>query len=230
MQTILVLEDELTIRSFIVLNLQRAGFNVLEASTGEEALEIFRTHQAIDIALLDVMLPGIDGFEVCRKIRDFNDQLGVIMLTACVQNKEIIQGLTMGADDYIEKPFSPTELIARIKSLLRRINLNMKDGDLIHSGPFVLNNLEESLYKKGKKIELTPTEYMILFQLMYNSSKPISRDELLNTIWGEHYEGETKVVDVNIRRIRQKIELNPSDPQYLLTIWGKGYIWKVSVR
>ncbi|EJR80224.1 response regulator transcription factor [Bacillus cereus group sp. MYBK249-1] len=229
MHTILVLEDELTIRSFIVLNLQRAGFNVLEASTGEEALALFREHQAIDIALLDIMLPGIDGFEVCRKIRNINKQLGIIMLTARVQNQEKVQGLTLGADDYIEKPFSPMELIARIQSLLRRINLNTEDSDLIHSGPFVLNILQENLYNQGKLIELTRTEYMLLYYLIGNASKTISRDQLLNQIWGEHFAGETKVVDVNIRRIRQKIEFNPSEPQFLLTIWGKGYMWKGNI-
>ncbi|MBU5220711.1 response regulator transcription factor [Bacillus albus] len=230
MHTILVLENELAIRSFIVLNLQRAGFNVIEASTGEEALELFRTHQAIDIALLDIMLPGIDGFEVCKKIRKSNGKLGIIMLTARVQNQEKVQGLTLGADDYIEKPFSPMELIARIQSLLRRINFNFEDSDLIHSGPFVLNILQENLYNQGQLIELTPTEYMILYHLMINSSKTISRDQLLNQIWGEHFAGETKVVDVNIRRIRQKIESNPSEPQFLLTIWGKGYMWKGNER
>lgn len=230
MHTILVLEDELTIRSFIVLNLKRAGFNVLEASDGDEALELLKTHSAIDIALLDVMLPGINGFEVCRRLREFNETIGIIMLTARVQNQEKVHGLTMGADDYMEKPFSPMELIARIQSILRRININVKERDLIHSGPFILNTLYENLYKQGELIELTPTEYMILYFLMDNSSRPISRDQLLNQIWGEHYSGETKVVDVNIRRIRQKIEINPSDPQFLLTIWGKGYMWKEKAR
>lgn len=230
MHTILVLEDELTIRSFIVLNLKRAGFNVLEASDGDEALELLKTHSAIDIALLDVMLPGINGFEVCRRLREFNETIGIIMLTARVQNQEKVHGLTMGADDYMEKPFSPMELIARIQSILRRININVKERDLIHSGPFILNTLYENLYKQGELIELTPTEYMILYFLMDNSSRPISRDQLLNQIWGEHYSGETKVVDVNIRRIRRKIEINPSDPQFLLTIWGKGYMWKEKAR
>ncbi|MBE7106764.1 response regulator transcription factor [Bacillus cereus] len=229
MTTILVLEDEITIRSFIVLNMKRAGFSVLEANTGEEALELLGKH-TIDIALLDVMLPGIDGFQVCKSIRESNEKIGIIMLTARVQDKDKVQGLTIGADDYIEKPFSTVELLARIQSLLRRVKVNEENIESIHSGSFVLNLRQEKLYREGKEIDLTPTEYMILQYLMENCDKPISRDEILNKIWGVSYVGETKVVDVNMSRLRQKIEFNPSEPQFLLTVWGKGYMWKESER
>lgn len=229
MPTILVLEDEMPIRSFIVLNLKRAGFYVLEASTGEEALQVLREH-SVDVALLDVMLPGIDGFQVCKAIREENKKIGIIMLTARVQNEDKVQGLGIGADDYIAKPFSPVELTARIQSLLRRIEVHDEKAHTITSGPFSLNIIEERLYKSGKLVDLTPTEYMILQYLMNQASKPVSRDEILNMIWGTNYVGETKVVDVNMRRLRQKIECNPSEPEFILTVWGKGYVWKESIR
>ncbi|WP_242272021.1 response regulator transcription factor [Bacillus cereus group sp. BfR-BA-01310] len=229
MPTILVLEDEIPIRSFIVLNMKRAGFHVLEANTGEEALEILRQH-TVQVALLDVMLPGIDGFQVCKAIRENNKKMGIIMLTARVQDEDKVQGLGIGADDYIAKPFSPVELTARIQSLLRRIEVHAEKTNILTSGPFSLNLTEESLYKDGQLVDLTPTEYMILQYLMDNASKPVSRDEILNMIWGVNYVGETKVVDVNMRRLRQKIECNPSEPQFILTVWGKGYVWKETIK
>ncbi|EEM53827.1 Two component transcriptional regulator, winged helix [Bacillus thuringiensis serovar huazhongensis BGSC 4BD1] len=229
MSKILVLEDELTIRSFIVLNLKRAGFYVIEATTGEEALQIL-SEQTVDIALLDVMLPGIDGLEVCKAIRKENKKMGIIMLTARVQDEDKVQGLGIGADDYIAKPFSPVVLTARIQSLLRRIEVHEEKTNIVTSGPFSLNIIEERLYKDGQLVDLTPTEYMILQYLMNQASKPVSRDEILNMIWGTNYVGETKVVDVNMRRLRQKIECNPSEPEFILTVWGKGYVWKESIR
>lgn len=229
MSTILVLEDEIPIRSFIVLNMKRTGFNVLEAGTGEEALELLGKH-TVDIALLDVMLPGIDGFEVCKSVREINKKIGIIMLTARVQDMDKVQGLTIGADDYIAKPFSPIELVARVQSLLRRLKVNEENIESIQSGPFLLNLLQEKIYREGQVIDLTPTEYTILQYLMNNATKPVSRDDILNEIWGENYVGEMKVVDVNMRRLRQKIELNPSEPHYIVTVWGRGYMWKDSVR
>ncbi|PGM64782.1 DNA-binding response regulator [Bacillus cereus] len=229
MPTILVLEDEIPIRSFIVLNMKRAGFHVLEANTGEEALEILRQH-TVQVALLDVMLPGIDGFQVCKAIRENNKKMGIIMLTARVQDEDKVQGLGIGADDYIAKPFSPVELTARVQSLIRRIEVHAEKTNILTSGPFSLNLTEESLYKDGQLVDLTPTEYMILQYLMDNDSKPVSRDEILNMIWGVNYVGETKVVDVNMRRLRQKIECNPSEPQFILTVWGKGYVWKETIK
>lgn len=204
-------------------------FYVIEATTGEEALQIL-SEQTVDIALLDVMLPGIDGLEVCKAIRKENEKIGIIMLTARVQDEDKVQGLGIGADDYIAKPFSPVVLTARIQSLLRRIEVHEEKTNIVTSGPFSLNIIEERLYKDGQLVDLTPTEYMILQYLMNQASKPVSRDEILNMIWGTNYVGETKVVDVNMRRLRQKIECNPSEPEFILTVWGKGYVWKESMR
>ncbi len=152
------------------------------------------------------------------------------MLTARVQDEDKVQGLGIGADDYIAKPFSPVELTARIQSLLRRIEVHDEKADMITSGPFSLNVIEERLYKNGQLVDLTPTEYMILHYLMNQAAKPVSRDEILNMIWGTNYVGETKVVDVNMRRLRQKLECNPSEPEFILTVWEKGYVWKESIR
>jgi len=227
MTTILVLEDEITIRSFITLNMKRAGFNVLETDTGEKALELLENHN-VDIVILDVMLPGIDGFRICKRIRKDNEKIGIIILTARVQEKDQVHGLTIGADDYIKKPFSIIELVARVQALLRRVKENKRDMKSIHSGPFQLDLLQEKLYRDEIVIDLTPTEHIILQYLMENSIKPISRDEHINKIWGISCVGNTKVIDVNISRLRQKIEPSPSDPQFLLTVRGKGYKWKVS--
>ncbi|KFM95203.1 DNA-binding response regulator [Bacillus clarus] len=225
MSTILVLEDEIATRSVIVLNMKGAGFNVLEADTGEAALELLSKYN-IDVVLLDVMLPGIDGFQVCKSIRENNEKIGIIMLSTHVQDK--VQCLLIGADDYIEKPLSLIEVNARVQALLRRIKVNNKKMEFILSKPFILNLQQEKLYKEGIIIDLTPTEYVILEYLMKNQNKPISRGTLLNKIWGENYVGETKVVDVNISRLRQKVESDPSKPQFLITVWGKGYTWKES--
>lgn len=156
--------------------------------------------------------------------------MGIIMLTALVQDEDKVQGLGIGADDYIAKPFSPVELTARIQSLLRRIEVHEEKTNTITSGPFSLNIIEERLYRGGQLVDLTPTEYMILQYLMNQASKPVSRDEILNMIWGTNYVGETKVVDVNMRRLRQKIECNPSEPEFIHTVWGKGYVWKETIR
>ncbi|EOO70328.1 alkaline phosphatase synthesis transcriptional regulatory protein PhoP [Bacillus cereus VD021] len=229
MTTILVLENEIMIRNFIVLNMKRAGFNVLAADTGETALELLDKHN-IDLILIDVMLPGIDSFQVCKSIRENNKKIGIIMLTTCVQDRDKIQALTIGADDYMDKSFSPMLLTARVQSLLRRVKGNKENMESIHSEPFQLNIQQEKLYRKGELIDLTQTEYIILRYLMENKGKTISRYELLNEIWGVNYMLETKVINVNIRRLRKKIESNPSGPQFLQTVWGRGYVWTGGVR
>ncbi|WP_100617978.1 response regulator transcription factor [Bacillus cereus] len=228
MGTILVVKDNLEIRNLIVLHLKHAGFNVLEAETGEVALRLIRDKK-IDIVLLEVMLPGIDGFEVCKNIRDLNEQMGIIMLSECVQMQHRLKGFELGADDYIEIPFYPREFIARIQSLLRRIKINEKNSQMIQSGPFTLNLLHETAYKNGEKIHLTPTEYIILKNLMNNVDKAVSRRDILEKIWCEHYTnytGTRSIVAVNIRRLRKKLEKNPSTPQFLQTVRGIGYMWK----
>ncbi|WP_238901353.1 response regulator transcription factor [Clostridium sp. YIM B02500] len=227
METILVVEDELSIRSFICLNLRKKKYEVLEAENGEEALSIFNNRK-IDIVLLDLMLPGIDGFEVCQKIRDISQSVGIIMLTARSQEEDRVKGLVEGADDYLLKPFSMVELEARIISLARRLNhiYSKKESSVIKSGPFELDVINKKVYHLGKDIKVTPTEYCLLQFLINNKNKVFTRNDILDEVWGINYIGDEKVVDVNIRRIRRKIENDPSAPEYLRTDWGYGYLWK----
>ena len=226
MKKVLVLEDESSIRSFIVINLRRAGYEVIEAGTGEEALEVLQQHSDIRVALLDVMLPGIDGFEVCRRIRATNSRIGIIMLTARSQEMDKVTGLMTGADDYVTtKPFSPAELTARIDALYRRIGGDVSDDGVISQPPFVLNTRRRSLEKHGQRIKLTQVEYAIIKLFMENPGKALAREEILHMVWGEGYLGELKIVDVNIRRLRVKIEDEPTSPTFITTIWGYGYKW-----
>ena len=206
MKKILVLEDEASIRSFIVINLRRAGYDVIEAESGEEALERLRANPDVKVALLDIMLPGIDGFEVCRRIRATNTKIGIIMLTARSQEMDKVTGLMTGADDYVTKPFSPAELTAR-------------------SAPFLLNVRNRTLEKNGQRVKLTQVEYAIMRVFMENPGKALSREEILDRVWGRDYFGELKIVDVNIRRLRLKIEDNVQNPTYITTVWGYGYKW-----
>ena len=225
---ILVLEDEENIRSFLVLNLKRAGYEVIEAETGEEALEKYRANTDISVAILDVMLPGIDGYEVCRAMRAEGYQAGVIMLTARTQEADKVNGLMNGADDYVTKPFSVVELAARVDALYRRVSGSpFAEEDVIKSGPFKLNLRAREVLKNGRKIELTQIEYGLLKAFMENIGKALSRDELLEMVWGHHYVGELKIVDVNIRRLRIKIEDDTANPTYITTVWGFGYTWGV---
>lgn len=219
---ILILEDELSIRSFIKIKLKNLGYEVTDVGTGTEALD--KIDDSFSVALLDIMLPDIDGIQVCKNIRALHPNIGIIMLTAKGQEQDKILGLTSGADDYIVKPFSLSELVARIEAILRRINHN-NDISSISSGPFTLNLDKKLLTKDKQEIPLTPTEFSIIEFLMKNPDKSISRDAILDYVWGKNYVGDTKTVDVNIRRLRQKIETNPSDPKYILTSWGYGYIW-----
>ncbi len=226
---VLVLEDEESIRSFIRLNLQRNGFEVVEARTGEEALQALDRHNPIDIAILDVMLPGeLDGFEVCRHIRSRDTRTGIIMLTARGMEGDRVKGLDYGADDYVVKPFSPLELVARVRALSRRLDGQAADADSgrLISGPFTLDLQERTLCKADQEIALTPREFSLLHLLVREPGRAVSRDEILNRIWGEEYYGDVKTVDVNIRRLRQKIEDDPSRPAYLETVWGYGYRWR----
>ena len=226
MKKVLVLEDESNIRSFIVINLKRNGYEPVEADTGEDALEKLRDNPDIGVALLDVMLPGIDGFEVCRRIRASGAKTGIIMLTAKSQEMDKVTGLMTGADDYVTKPFSPSELIARVDALYRRLGSSQDDvGGVMISGPFRLNPANRIFKKNGERIRLTQTEYALMNLFMSNPGKALSRAEILSAIWGEDYVGELKIVDVNIRRLRLKIEDDATNPAYITTIWGYGYKW-----
>ena len=225
---VLVLEDEENIRSFVVINLKRAGYQTVEASTGEEALEKLKKEHDVKVALLDVMLPGIDGFEVCRRIRAMDNKIGIIMLTARSQEMDKVTGLMTGADDYVTKPFSPAELTARVDALFRRTGGGEEGGpvgDEISQPPFLLNLRNRTLEKNGQRLKLTPAEYSIVKLFMENPGKALSREEILDAVWGEDYYGELKIVDVNIRRLRIKIEDNPQKPAYVNTVWGYGYKW-----
>ena len=228
MRKVLVLEDETNIRSFVVINLKRAGYETIEAGTGEEALALIQKNPDVKVALLDIMLPGeIDGFEVCRRIRAGNAQMGIIMLTARTQEMDKVSGLMTGADDYVTKPFSPAELTARVDALFRRTGGEVETAaaDEIYQPPFRLNTRNRTLEKNGQRVKLTQVEYGIVRLFMENQGKALSREEILDCVWGKDYFGELKIVDVNIRRLRIKIEDNPTSPVYINTVWGFGYKW-----
>jgi len=226
MKKVLILEDEVNIRSFVVINLKRAGYDAIEAGTGMEALEQLNRYPDIGVAILDVMLPDIDGFEVCRRIRATSKQIGIIMLTARTQEMDKVTGLMTGADDYVTKPFSPAELTARIDALYRRIGGDSgMDSELINHGPFVMNTRNHTLEKNGNRIRLTQVEYAILKLFMQNPGRALAREDILSAVWGRDYEGELKIVDVNIRRLRIKIEDDTANPTYITTVWGFGYKW-----
>ena len=228
MQKVLVLEDEANIRSFIVINLKRSGYEPIEADCGEKALELIKFNPDIKVALLDVMLPDIDGFEVCRQIRATNVKMGIIMLTARSQEMDKITGLMTGADDNVTKPFSPAELLARVDALFRRVGDSADESENeIVQGPFRLNKRNRTLEKNGARIKMTQVEYNIMKMFMENPEKALSREDILNTVWGRDYFGELKIVDVNIRRLRVKIEDDPTNPMYITTVWGYGYKWGI---
>ena len=229
MRKILVCEDEISIRSFVVVNLRRAGYEVQEAGSGAEALALYQKNPDTAIALLDVMMPGIDGFETCRRLREMNQRMGIIMLTARTQETEKVNGLRMGADDYVTKPFGIAELLARVAALDRRLSsaapTEVNVLEQLTSGDFTLNLRQRQLCKDGMPIELTQMEYQIMEYFFQNPQKPLGRLEILRQVWGEEYVGEEKVVDVNIRRLRMKIEEDASEPRHICTVWGMGYQW-----
>ncbi len=226
MKKVLILEDEENIRSFVVINLERAGYQAIEASTGQEALDRLNENPDVGVAILDIMLPDIDGFEVCRRIRATSKQIGIIMLTARTQEMDKITGLMTGADDYVTKPFSPAELTARIDALYRRIDGEGRvASDFLTQGPFVMNLRNHTLDKSGSHIKLTQVEYAIMKLFMQNPGRALSREDILASVWGRDYEGELKIVDVNIRRLRIKIEDDTATPKFITTVWGFGYKW-----
>ena len=232
MKRVLIAEDEAAIREFVVINLRRAGYEVLEAEDGERALELYDFYGGdIDVAVLDVMMPNVDGLEVCKQLRTRNNNIGIIMLTAKTQEMDKITGLMMGADDYVTKPFSPTELVARVDAIYRRVAMNSTTktsaSEIIELGVFKLNLRSRTLTKNGKYIELTQVEFQMMEYFFTNPGAALSRTDILNKVWGSEYFGEEKIVDVNIRRLRMKIEEEPSFPKHLTTIWGGGYKWIV---
>jgi DNA-binding response OmpR family regulator len=229
MKRILVVEDEKDIRDFVVINLKRGGYEVVDVGSGEAALEEFeKSGGDFDIALLDVMMPGIDGFEVCKQIRAKSNAIGIIMLSAKTQEMDKVSGLMLGADDYVTKPFSPSELLARVDAVYRRVSMSRSEGEApakIVSGDFVLNLKSRSLTKAGEAIELTQVEFQLMEFFMSNPNEAMERGQILAKVWGDTYFGDVKIVDVNIRRLRIKIEDDASTPRHILTIWGYGYKW-----
>lgn len=234
MKTVLIAEDEKSIRDFIVINLKRSGYDVLEAENGKQAVDLFeKDKDSIDVVVLDIMMPEMDGVAVCKYIREKNAGVGIILLTAKTQEIDKISGLMSGADDYVTKPFSPSELMARVDAVYRRVSLlkerenAKKDDKVITLGNFSLHTQERLLFKNGKPIELTQIEYQILEFLFRNPNTVLERASILNKVWGHDYFVDDKVIDVNMHRLRGKIEDEPAQPKHLVTIWGMGYKWIV---
>lgn len=233
MKTILIAEDESSIRDFIVINLKRSGYDVVEAENGKEAISKYdKFAENIDIALLDIMMPEADGLEVCKYLRKQSSTIGIIMLTAKSQEMDKVTGLLVGADDYVIKPFSPSELMARVDAVYRRVTVNKElqdrsrhSGDKIKSGDFTLYLRSRTFRKCDEAVELTQVEFQIMEYFMSNPGATLSRMNILKYVWGDAYYGDDKVVDVNIRRLRMKIEEDPSNPKHLTTVWGLGYKW-----
>lgn len=224
---ILICEDESSIRAFLKINFERNGFSVVEAGSGEEALRLAELERP-KVVVLDVMLPGIDGFEVCRRLRDKHPEIGIMMLTAKGMDTDKITGLERGADDYVVKPFNPTEFILRTKALIRRLEEGKtvkKDEYKVESQGFVMDKYSQTIMKDNVVLDLTPKEYALMSIFLENPRKAFSRDELLNLVWGYDFIGDPKIVDVNIRRLRAKVEDNPSEPSFIETVWGTGYRW-----
>ena len=215
----------------MVINLTRAGYEVTEATNGEEALQKYDEFNGdFDVAILDIMMPGIDGLQVCKELRNMNSGIGIIMLSARTQEMDKVTGLMLGADDYITKPFSPSELTARVDSLYRRVVMSEANSENnfkeeLKSGIFTLNLRNRSLTKNGTIIELTQVEFQIMEYFFSKPGTALDRTDILNHVWGEQYVGEEKIVDVNIRRLRMKVEDEPSNPKYIVTVWGLGYKW-----
>ena len=232
MKRILVAEDEAAIREFVVINLKRSGYTVTEAENGREAIEAYdAANGEFDVALLDIMMPEMDGIEVCKRLREKSSSLGIIMLTAKTEEMDKVTGLLVGADDYVTKPFSPAELMARVDSVHRRVVMNAGGGSnapsVIELGEFVLDIRARTLTKNGVLVDLTQVEFQIMEYFFKNPSAALSRTDILKEVWGASYYGEEKIVDVNIRRLRIKIEDTPSNPRHLTTVWGLGYKWVV---
>ncbi len=234
MKCVLIAEDEASIRDFVVINLKRSGYEVVEASNGEEAIKLFEQHRSeIDIAILDIMMPILDGLEVCKYLRNASKRLGIIMLTARTQEMDKVTGLMVGADDYVTKPFSPSELMARIDAVYRRVSITAEAisepnvEHVITLNEFVLDLRSHTLTKNGEYIDLTQVEFQLMEYFFSNPNAALDRNDILKFVWGDSYFGDEKVVDVNIHRLRNKVEENPSQPKHLITIWGMGYKWMV---
>ncbi|WP_088189242.1 response regulator transcription factor [Desulfosporosinus sp. FKA] len=219
---ILLIEDDITIRRFVEINLKRSGFQVMAADSGETGLSLMENRRPA-LVVLDVMLPGIDGYQVCSQIRDRFPEVAVLMLTALSQDLDKVMGFEFGADDYLVKPFNPLELVARIRAILRRFNKD--SGSLLCSGSFRCDLRAQQLFMDEREIELTPQEFRLIKVFLEHRGQALSRDDLLNLAWGEDFVGDPKTVDVHVRRLREKIGNAPSTGR-IETVWGSGYRWR----
>jgi DNA-binding response OmpR family regulator len=225
---ILIADDEANIRDFVAINLEYNDYAVVTAGDGREALRIFEENENnFDLALLDIMLPEMDGFELCQAILAKNSKIGIIFLTAKTNEMDKVKGLLTGADDYITKPFSPSELMARVEAVMRRVRRsdNTNSDSPLHSGDFSLNLRSRTLYIKNERIYLTNIELQLMEYFLQNRNKTLTRHDILQNVWGDDDSGDLKIVDVNVRRLRLKIEENPSSPKNIITMWGVGYKW-----
>lgn len=231
LKNVLVCEDEDAIRDFVVINLKRAGYDVTDVNCGEDAVKEFNLSGGrFSVVILDIMMPGISGIEVCKAIRERDSKIGIIMLTAKSQEIDKVQGLSSGADDYITKPFSPLELVARVDAVFRRISNSSERNDskkYLNSGPFSLDIQSRTVTKNGKPIELTQIEYGLMEYFITNEGIALDRNSILKKVWQDEFSIDDKIVDVNVRRLRMKIEDNPSSPSYIQTVWGYGYRWVI---
>ena len=233
MVRVLVVEDEANIREMIALNLRLAGMEAVEAESAEAALPLLEQKPGCDAAILDVMLPGMNGFSLCETIRRTDQKIGIIILSAKGQEQDKIRGLSIGADDYMTKPFSVSELLARVEALCRRVSRSAGNSadestslGTLTSGDFVLDENRRVLLKAGQPIELTQVEFQIMELFFRNPGTALVREKILKGVWGENYFGDVKIVDVNIRRLRMKVEDEPSHPTHIMTVWGYGYRWE----
>jgi YD repeat-containing protein len=218
---ILTVEDDERIRTAVRMALEEEGWDVEETANGEEALDAFR-RQPADVVLIDIMLPGIDGFEVCRNIRRLGD-VPIVMVTARSDSHDVVAGLEAGADDYLRKPFDPKELSARIRALLRRVRSDEVQPNQIHVGDLEVLPEEGVVRQAGDEVHLTRTEFRLLVELATADGRVLSREDLLEKVWGYDYFGDGRLVDVHVRRLRTKIEPDPGNPRYVTTIRGMGY-------
>lgn len=221
---ILVLDDEKEIADLVEVYLKNENYNVYKFYNSKDAIKCI-DEVPLDLAILDIMLQDIDGFKICKYIRDKGLKFPIIMLTAKIEDNDKIKGLTLGADDYITKPFNPLELVARVKAVLRRYKLYNKeiDNDILEIRGLVINKKEHSCYLYDKNIDLTPIEFEILFYLMTNKGKVVSSEELFEKVWKEKYFDSNNTVMVHIRRIREKLGEDTKRPKFIKTIWGVGY-------
>lgn len=222
---VLLVEDEAAIRKFVKINLVKEGYIVSDFPSAEEALEACK-EESFDIAVLDIMLEKMDGVTLLKILREVYPNMAIIMLTAKNEDIDKINAFESGADDYLSKPFNPKELILRIKSISRRLIADKKEEKEIVLGKFKIDLNLKDFYLNDELIELTPTEFGIIKYLIENANKLVKRKEIVKTVWGYDYLMDTKLVDVNISRLRKKIEKDPSNPEHLKTIWGEGFTFE----